>query len=88
MSYHDLTEVAKELFEKLKWADEKYVMIQNRKERITEMEIITIKISRPSLPRFKLVTERGTVLLLTPSQFLKKKYIIVKDGKEQVVSGA
>jgi len=88
MTYNDLIEVAKELFEKLKYADEKYVMIQNQKEKIMEMEIVTIKISRPSLPRFKLVTEKGTVLLLTPSQFLKKKYIIIKDGKEQVVSGA
>ena len=88
MTYHDLMEIAKELFEKLKYADEKYIMIQNKKERIIEMEIVTIKISRPSLPRFKLVTEKGTTLLLTPSQFLKKKYIIVKNGKEQVVSGA
>jgi len=88
MTYHDLMEIAKELFEKLKWADEKYVVIENRKERITEIEIVTIKMTKPSLPRFKIITEKGTVLLLTPSQFLKKKYIIIKDGKEQVVSGA
>ena len=87
MTYHDLMEIAKELFEKLKWADEKYVVIENRKERITEIEIVTIKMTKPSLPRFKIITEKGTVLLLTPSQFLKKKYIIIKDGKEYRVIG-
>jgi len=87
MVYQDLMEVAKELYEKLRWADERYIVIQNKKEKIKEMEIVTIKMSRPALPRFKIVTEKGTVLLLTPSQFLRKKYVIIKDGKEQTVLG-
>ena len=87
MTYNDLTEVAKELYEKLKRADERYIIIENEREKITEMEIVTIKMLRPSLPRFKIVTEKGKVLLLTPSQFLRKKYVIIKDGQEQVVLG-
>jgi hypothetical protein len=87
MTYNDLTEVAKELYEKLKRADERYIVIENEREKITEMEIVTIKMLRPSLPRFKIITEKGKVLLLTPSQFLRKKYVIIKDGQEQVVLG-
>jgi len=88
MPYHDLMEIAIELYEKLKDVEEKYIMIQNEREKITELEIIKINMGKPSLSRFRLVTEKGTVLLLTPSQFLKKKYVIVKDGKEYHMIGS
>jgi len=87
MTYNDLLEVAKELYEKLKNADVAYLVSQHRREKITEVEIVTIRMTKPSAPRFRIVTESGTVLILTPSQFLRKKYIIIKDGKEYKVMG-
>ena len=88
MPYHDLMTIAQELYQRLKNAEGKYIMIQNEREKITELEIIKINMGKPSLSRFRLVTEKGTVLLLTPSQFLKKKYVIVKDGKEYHMIGS
>ena len=87
MTYNDLLEVAHELYQKIKEADEAYLITQHGREKITEVEIVTIKMIKPSAPRFKITTESGAVLLLTPSQFLKKKYIIIKDGKEYKVMG-
>jgi hypothetical protein len=80
--------VAKDLYEKLKNAEEKYIVIQNEKEKITEMEIMQVYVAKPWSSRFKLVTENGTVLLLTPSQFLRKRYVIVKNGKEYNMIGS
>jgi len=88
MPYHNLMEIAKELYDKLKDAEKRYIMIQNEKEKITEMEMVKIEMGRPSSPRFRLVTEKGTVMLLTPSQFLKRKYVIVKNGKEYNMIGS
>jgi hypothetical protein len=87
MTYNDLLEIAKELYEKLKNADVAYLVSQHGREKITEVEIVTIRMTKPSAPRFRIVTESGAVLLLTPSQFLRKKYIIIKDGKEYKVMG-
>ena len=87
MTYNDLLEVAKELYQKLKEADESYLVTQHGREKIIEIEIVTIKMIKPSAPRFRITTESGAVLLLTPSQFLKKKYIIIKDGKEYKIMG-
>jgi hypothetical protein len=81
-------EIARELYHKLQDAEEKYIMIQNEREKITEIEVIKIDVGKPSLSRFRLVTEKGTILLLTPSQFLKKKYVVVKDGKEYHMIGS
>jgi len=87
MTYNDLLEVARELYQKIKEADEAYLVTQHGREKITEIEIVTIRMIRPPSPRFKITTESGAVLLLTPSQFLRKKYIIIKDGKEYKIMG-
>ena len=87
MTYNDLLEVARELYQKIKEADEAYLVTQHGREKITEVEMVTIKMIKPSAPRFRITTESGAVLLLTPSQFLRKKYIIIKDGKEYKVMG-
>jgi len=87
MPKRNLDEIAKEVFEELQKANEKYVQIENRREKITEMEIITVKDLKATSPRFKITTDKGTTLLLTPSQFLKKKYIIIENGKEKRIVG-
>jgi len=87
MTYNDLLEVAKELYQKLKEADVAYLVTQHGREKITDVEVVQIKMIKPSLPRFRITTESGAVLLLTPSQFLRKKYIIIKDGKEYKMMG-
>ena len=51
------------------------------------MEIITVKEFKIATPRFKIETEEGTVLILTPSQFLRKRYIIVENGVEKKIVG-
>ena len=88
MPYHDLTKIAKELYKKLEEAEERYIMIQGKEEKITEIEMVKIEMGRPSSPRFKLVTETGTMLLLTPSQFLKKSYLVIKKGKKYRLIGS
>ena len=87
MPKKNLEEVAKELFDELQKANEKYVQIQEKRERITEMEIINIKELKATSPRFKITTAEGTVLILTPSQFLRRKYIIIENGKEKKIVG-
>jgi len=87
MPYRNLNEIAKEIYKEIKEADEKYVVINNRKEKIIEIEIIYLRETLNIPPRFKIVTEKGTVLLLTPAKFLRKKYVIVKDGKEKTIIG-
>jgi len=88
MPKRNLEEVAKELFERLQKANEKYVQIENKREKIIDMEIITVKDLKVTSPRFKITTEEGTTLILTPSQFLRRKYIIIENGKEKRIVGA
>jgi len=88
MPRNNLEEIAKELFNKLQKAKEKYIQIQNKKEKITEMEIITVKDLKVTSPRFRITTEEGTTLILTPSQFLRRKYIIIENGVEKKIVGA
>jgi len=88
MPKRNLEEVAKELFDELQKANEKYIQVQDKREKIIEMEIINIKDLKVVSPRFKIVTEKGTLLILTPSQFLRKKYIIIENGKEKKIVGA
>jgi len=87
MPRRSLEEVAKELFERLQKADEKYIQVQNKREKIINMEIITVKDLKVTSPRFKITTAEGTTLILTPSQFLKKKYIIIENGVEKRIVG-
>jgi len=87
MPYKNLEEIARELFEKLRNAQEKYIQIQDKRERITRMEMITVKEFKIASPRFKIETEEGTVLILTPSQFLRRKYIIIENGIEKKIVG-
>ena len=87
MPYKNLNEIAMKVYQELKNADEKYVTIENKKERIVEIEIMNMKETRPASPRIRIVTEKGTVLFLTPSKFLTKRYIIIKDGKEKMIIG-
>ena len=87
MPKKNLDEIAREIFEKLKNAEEKYVQVQNKKEKIVEMEIINVKELKATSPRFKITTEQGTILILTPSQFLRKTYIIIENGKEKKIVG-
>jgi len=88
MPRRSLEEVAKELFERLQKAKEKYIQIQNKREKIIDMEIITVKDLKVTSPRFRITTEEGTTLILTPSQFLRRKYIIIENGKEKRIVGA
>ena len=87
MPYKNLNEIAIKVYQELQNADEKYVTVENKKERIVEIEIMYMKETRPASPRFRIVTEKGTVLFLTPSKFLQKRYIIIKDGKEKMIIG-
>ena len=87
MPYKNLEKLAKELFERLQKADEKYIQVQNKREKIINMEIITVKDLKVTSPRFKITTAEGTTLILTPSQFLKKKYIIIENGVEKRIVG-
>ena len=87
MPKKNLEEVAKELFDELQKANEKYIQIQEKREKIVEMEIINIKELKATSPRFKITTAEGTTLILTPSQFLRRKYIIVENGKEKKIVG-
>ncbi len=52
------------------------------------MEIINVKELKVASPRFKIVTEKGTVLILTPSQFLRRTYVIIENGVEKRIVGA
>jgi len=88
MPKKNLEEVAKELFNELQKANEKYIQIQNKREKIIDMEIINIKELKATSPRFKITTAEGTTLILTPSQFLRRKYIIIENGKEKRIVGA
>ena len=87
MTYKNLNQIAKEIYKEIKEADEKYIVINNKKERIIEIEIIYLRETLHTPPRFKIITEKGTVLLLTPASFLRKKYVIMKDGKEKTIIG-
>ena len=87
MPKRNLEEVAKELFERLQKADEKYVQIQNKREKIIDMEIITVKDLKVTSPRFKITTAEGTTLILTPSQFLRRKYVVIENGVEKRIVG-
>ena len=75
------------IYQELKNADEKYITVENKKERIVEIEMMHMKEARPASPRIRIVTDKGTVLFLTPSKFLEKRYIIIKDGKEKMIIG-
>jgi len=85
--YRNLNEIAKEIYKEIKEAEEKYIVINNKKEKITDIEIIHLRETLTTPPRFKIVTENNTVLILTPARLLRKKYIIVKDGKEKTIIG-
>ena len=87
MPRRSLEEVAKELFERLQNAKEKYIQIQNKREKIIDMEIITVKDLKVTSPRFRITTEEGTTLILTPSQFLRRKYIVIENGVEKRIVG-
>jgi len=87
MPYRNLNEIAKEIYKEIKEAEEKYIVINNKKEKIIDIEIIYLKETLTTPPRFKIVTENNTVLILTPARLLRKKYIIVKDGKEKTIIG-
>ncbi|AAL27713.1 hypothetical protein SIFV0002 [Sulfolobus islandicus filamentous virus] len=78
-----LIDLAKNIARELKEADEKYIIINGKKERILAIEIVQIT----SMPRFQIVTEKGTVLILTPSQFLRKKYELIKNGEKKSFFG-
>ncbi len=88
MPHKNLEEIAKELFNELQKASEKYVQVKDKRERIIEMEIINVKELKVASPRFKIVTEKGTVLILTPSQFLRRTYVIIENGVEKRIVGA
>lgn len=83
-----LIELAKNVMKELQEADEKYILINNRPEKIVTIEMIQIKETPQSTPRFQIVTEKGTMLILTPSEFLRKKYEIVKNGERKTIKGA
>jgi predicted mannosyl-3-phosphoglycerate phosphatase (HAD superfamily) len=85
--YRNLNEIAKEIYKEIREADEKYIVINNKREKIIEIEIIYLRETLNMPPRFKITTEKGTVLLLTPARFLRKKYIVIKDGKEKTIIG-
>ena len=87
MPYRNLNEIAKEIYKEIKEADEKYIVINNKREKIIEIEIIHLRETLTMPPRFKITTEKGTVLLLTPARFLRKKYVIIKNGKEKTIIG-
>jgi hypothetical protein len=87
MPYKNLNEIAKEIYKEIKEADEKYIVLNNRKEKIIDIEIIHLRETLTTPPRFKILTENGTVLILTPARLLRKKYIIIKNGKEKVIIG-
>ena len=87
MPKRNLEEVAKEIFEELQKANEKYIQIQNKREKIVNMEIITVKDLKVTSPRFRITTEVGTILILTPSQFLRRKFTIIENGKEKRIVG-
>ncbi|AOS58356.1 SIFV_gp02-like protein [Sulfolobus islandicus filamentous virus 2] len=78
-----LIELAKNVARELKNADEKYIIINGKKEKILTIEIVQIT----TVPRFQIVTEKGTVLILTPSQFLRKKYELIKNGEKKAFFG-
>lgn len=82
-----LLELAKQIAEELRQADEKYIIINNKKEKIIEVKMIQISETPQSTPRFQIVTEKGTILLLTPSEFLRKKYEVVKGGERKIIQG-
>lgn len=87
MPYRNLNEIAKEIYKEIREAEEKYIVINNKKEKIIDIEIIYLRETLTMPPRFKITTENNTVLILTPAKLLRKKYIIVKDGKEKVIIG-
>ncbi|ACB37237.1 hypothetical protein AFV9_gp03 [Betalipothrixvirus uzonense] len=88
MRYDNILELAKQLYEELQKAEEKYIIIDGRKEKIKSIEIITLKENKPTVPRFQIVTEKGSVLMFTPSQFLRRRYEIIQNGEKKTFIGA
>ncbi len=49
MPHKNLEEIAKELFNELQKASEKYVQVKDKREKIIEMEIINVKELKSSI---------------------------------------
>ncbi len=88
MPHKNLEEIAKELFNELQKASEKYVQVKDKREKIIEMEIINVKELKVASPRFKIVTEKGNGTDTDTITILEENVCIIENGVEKRIVGA